>query len=350
MVSIMEEMFYLHQPDNDDALPRKVYIEPTSMCNLHCSICFRHGWFQEKLGRMDEVVFEKLAQQLEQMPSIEEVFFGGMGEPLFHPDICGMIRALPQQCKKSLLTNGTLLTPQLSEKLIDAGLNELWISMDGFTEESYESIQLGSRFAQIVEHIDAFNAVRDPDRTHLCITFVVTRENVDQLNYINSFADAHEIDEINISHEIPGRPIPQEDMLYNRDDIAVGKMRRYGAPESMPEDHVCPFVSNNSVFVRWDGAVVPCMQLLHNTYTYLYEQRRKITSFSYGNVAQKPLIECWNDAEYRAFRHRVNTFYFPFCTCCWGCEDREGNLHDCFLGEAPTCGGCLWSTGKVFCP
>ena len=53
---------------------------------------------------------------------------------------------------------------------------------------------------------------------------------------------------------------------------------------------------------------------------------------------------------YAAFRHRVRTFYFPFCMDCWGCEDRETNLCDCFLGEAPTCGACLWSTGKVFCP
>ena len=71
---------------------------------------------------------------------------------------------------------------------------------------------------------------------------------------------------------------------------------------------------------------------------------------AYGNVAEQSLLDCWNRQDYREFRHRVNTFYFPFCTCCWGCEDREENLHDCFLGEAPTCGGCLWSTGQVFCP
>lgn len=154
----------------------------------------------------------------------------------------------------------------------------------------------------------------------------------------------------NISHEIPGHPIPEEELLYHRTEIAVGKMRRYAPATALPKEHVCPFVSSNSVFVRWDGDVVPCMQLLHNTYTYLYEQKRKITRFAYGNVAEQSLLDCWNRQDYREFRHRVNTFYFPFCTCCWGCEDREENLHDCFLGEAPTCGGCLWSTGQVFCP
>ena len=46
----------------------------------------------------------------------------------------------------------------------------------------------------------------------------------------------------------------------------------------------------------------------------------------------------------------VRIFYFPFCTICWGCEDRKENLMDCVYGEAPTCGACLWATGKVFCP
>lgn len=346
----MEEMFYLHPPVNDAALPEKVYVEPTSMCNLSCSICFRHGWFDERLGRMDTALFRELAGQISDISAVNEVFFGGMGEPFFHPDIGEMLSRVPRRCKKSLLTNGTLLTERRCVELIEAGLDELWISMDGFSRESYEAIHLGSRYQQLLENINAFNTIRKNSGVRLCVTFVVTPENLGQLEYINAFADEHGVDGINISHEIPGRPMPQEALLHGSADIAVGKMRRYAPAETLPEPHVCPFVSSNSVFVRWDGDVVPCMQLLHNTYTYLYEQRRKITRFSYGNIAEQSLLSCWNRQDYREFRHRVNTFYFPFCTSCWGCEDREENLHDCFLGEAPTCGGCLWSTGRVFCP
>ena len=346
----MEEMFYLHPPTNDAALPTKVYVEPTSMCNLSCSICFRHGWFDERLGRMDMSLFRDLARQVSDMPLVAEVFFGGMGEPLFHPDICEMMSLLPKRCKRSLLTNGTMLTVERSAALIEAGLDELWISMDGFSRESYEAIHLGSRYELILNNIRAFNATRAGTDVRLCVTFVVTPENIDQLEQINAFADENGVDEINISHEIPGHPIPEEELLYHRTEIAVGKMRRYAPATALPKEHVCPFVSSNSVFVRWDGDVVPCMQLLHNTFTYLYEQKRKITRFTYGNIAEQSLLDCWNRQDYREFRHRVNTFYFPFCTCCWGCEDREENLHDCFLGEAPTCGGCLWSTGQVFCP
>ena len=346
----MEEMFYLHPPDNDASLPKKVYVEPTSLCNLNCSICFRHGWFDEPKGHMCQATFDSLVCHLASTDSVEEVFFGGMGEPLFHPDIVQMLSRVPSGIKKSLLTNGSLLTPQISRTLVENGLDELWISMDGFTKDSHDSIQLGSCFESIISNISDFNKARKDAKTKLCITFVVTPDNLSQLEEINSFADAFNVDLLNISHMIPGAPVKENEMLYNRQDIYVGKMHRYAETLEKHEENLCPFVSTNSVFVRWDGNVIPCMQLLHNTYTYLYEQRRKITSFSYGNITEMSLLSCWNNPEYKVFRHRVNTFYFPFCTVCWGCEDREENKSDCFLGEAPTCGACLWSTGKVFCP
>ena len=261
-----------------------------------------------------------------------------------------MIAVLPKSKKISLLTNGTMLTPTRSRELIDSGLSELWVSMDGFEKQIYESIQLGSRFDRILNNLEGFNMARAGTDVRLCITFVVTPDNVDQLRYINDFADRFRVDELNISHMIPGEPISQENTLYDRQDIPVGKMRRFAFQAGQTEEHVCPFISRNAVFVRWDGKVVPCMQLLHSCYTYLYEEKRKITSFSYGSVADKTLMQCWNDPDYKGFRERVRIFYFPFCTICWGCEDRKENLMDCVYGEAPTCGACLWASGKVFCP
>lgn len=345
-----EPMYYLRQDAQAQDLPKKLYIEPTSACNLNCSICFRHGWIDESPGHMSFEVFSDLARELHGLDSVEEVFFGGMGEPLFHPDICRMIGALPKSKKISLLTNGTMLTAQRSRELIDAGLSKLWVSMDGFEKQIYESIQLGSRFDRILKNLEDFNAARADTNVRLCVTFVVTPDNVGQLQYINDFADCFHVDELNISHMIPGQPIPKEETLYERQDIPVGKMRRF-APQAEPvEAHVCPFISRNAVFVRWDGKVVPCMQLLHSCHTYLYEEQRKITSFSYGSIDKQTLMECWNDPAYTDFRQRVRIFYFPFCTICWGCEDRKENLMDCVYGEAPTCGACLWATGKIFCP
>lgn len=346
----MEEMFYLHELDGIEDLPEKVYIEPTSMCNLNCSICFRHGWINEKLGKMELDTFHRVIESIKDMPTVKEVFFGGMGEPLFHQKICDMMEMIPSNIKKSLLTNGTMLKESCAKGLIEAGLSELWVSMDGFDEESYKLIQRGGQFNEIKNNLLKFNEYRQDKDVKLGITFVVAPENLEQLHYINQFADEVKADFLNISHMITGEPTKQEDMLYDREDIPVGKMHRFVPKANETQEHVCPFVQNNAVFVRWDGGIYPCMQLLHSCYTYLYEEKRKITSVSYGNIKEDTLLNIWNSPDYTAFRMRVRTFYFPFCRICFGCEDRKENLQDCFLGEAPTCGACLWATGKVFCP
>ncbi len=341
-------MFYLHSPSNDASLPEKLYIEPTSKCNYNCSICFRHNWLNEVPAHMSAKTFSSLIKGIDGADSLKEVFFAGMGEPLVHPDIAGMVGSVPSGVKKSLLTNGSLLTPEMSRRLLGAGLDELWVSMDGFDKESYASVQQGGDFDRIRNNLEEFNKIRGGAK--LNITFVITRENIGELDRINAFADRVGADMLNISHAIPCSPVKKEDTLYERRDIPIGKMRRFEYKPFDFEENLCPFVSENALFIRSDGEAIPCMQLLHGTKTYLYEEERIITSFGYGNVNSLSIIEIWNGKKYREFRHRVNTFYFPFCTVCWGCEDRKQNLTDCFTGEAPTCGACLWATGRIRCP
>ncbi|MCQ2402084.1 MAG: SPASM domain-containing protein [Lachnospiraceae bacterium] len=349
---------FLWEGELDTALPEKIYIEPTDMCNLNCSICFRHGWINEEAGMMDMPVFLKLCEELSNLPSVKEVFFGGMGEPLIHESIAEMVRTVPQHLKKTLITNGNLLNEEMTLKLISAGLSELWISLDGFAASKSEGIQTGTSFSDVIQNIEAFNRIRSGKDIRLCISMVVSDDNVSELSKIDDFADEYGIDMINVSHQIPGSPVFES----NTDDtdayggslanlrFPVGKMRRLRKGVYNPVEDICPFIDSNAVFIKWNGDVVPCMQLLHSCHTYLYEEERTITSFSYGNIHEKPLLDCWNDTDYSHFRKRVREFYFPFCRHCTGCEDRKGNLSDCFLTESPACGACLWASGRVFCP
>src|SRR5512139_2762939 len=60
----------------------KVYIEPTVECNLECITCFRNAWDQP-LGRMTEDTFTAILEGLKRLDPIPDVYFGGIGEPLF---------------------------------------------------------------------------------------------------------------------------------------------------------------------------------------------------------------------------------------------------------------------------
>ena len=107
-IEIVEERGRIELRPNIHSLG-KVYIEPTSRCNLACRTCIRNTW-DEPMGDMDEATFHRLASQLAGFPHLESVMFGGFGEPMAHPRILEMVRAIKALgVRVEMTTNGTLL-------------------------------------------------------------------------------------------------------------------------------------------------------------------------------------------------------------------------------------------------
>ena len=137
----------------------KLYIEPTNQCNLDCRTCMRNIW-DEPMGKMSDAVFARIIEGLRDFSPPPTIFFGGFGEPLSHPEIVRMVaQAKALGAPVELITNATLLTPDLSRELIRAGLDRLWVSLDGATPESYADIRLGAALPQVLENLARFREV-----------------------------------------------------------------------------------------------------------------------------------------------------------------------------------------------
>ncbi len=166
---------------------KKLYIEPTSDCNLSCEMCFRHTWFDEKYEDMDYEVFEKILVDIPDETEI--IFFGGMGEPLHHPRILDMVAATTSRgYRVELLTNASLLTEAMAGSLIKLGLSRLWVSMDNLVATPEDGIgHIG--FDDVTSRIKVFNKLRHnkPNDVELGITFVATKDNVHQLAQLPFF-------------------------------------------------------------------------------------------------------------------------------------------------------------------
>ena len=93
------ERVRLQPGENDLRLHRavgnlaKIYIEPTNRCNLDCLTCMRHNW-DVTMGRMSAAVFERILAGIREIDPPPTVFFGGVGEPLFHPRTPEMVAAV----------------------------------------------------------------------------------------------------------------------------------------------------------------------------------------------------------------------------------------------------------------
>lgn len=366
---------------------KKLYIEPTSRCNLQCGMCFRNSWRDEIPGDMSMDIFQKC---LDSMPeSVQTVFFGGMGEPLAHPCIVDMIAAAAARGRRvELLSNGTLLTPECTARLLEAGLDMLWLSIDSLDEGNYERIRRKSRLGLVKRHIEEFNRQRSrlARRVRLGMAFVAMKSNAHELASLPYFATYYLVNEINISNVIPTDSHTASEILY--DNVIDWGLGDNAPMETSPQIHLplmnwqhpaameglrgllstsmcslffsgnrvhrdsrtCRFINEGHCFVRHDGNVSPCMPLLRNSVVFWAGKTRQIHRHFFGNVAGQRLDEIWNSDEYQAFRERVRRFEFSPCFRCSLCENWEQGLSDCFGSPAPSCGGCLWSEGVITCP
>lgn len=363
----------------------KLYIEPTSNCNLNCSMCFRNTWIDEKFADMAPEVFQAVLGTLPD--SVRTILFGGMGEPLSHPDITAMVAAAAGTGRRvELVTNVMLLTPEISRALLTAGLDRLWVSIDAFTSDGYQSIRRKGDFSTVRAHLNAFNRARAevrPDAS-LGVNFVAMKTNIDQLQHIPFFTHTFEVAEVNVSNLIPSDRESESLILYNgvvgvdqmrskEESTAInlplmnwrekgvleglmtlltsptGVVRLGGQPLFRKFNH-CRFIEEGQAFVRHDGNLSPCMGLLHSAATYWTGQRRVVHHHAFGNVLEAGVDEIWRSPAYVAFRERVRAFDFSPCMRCSGCDTWEDNTTDCFGNEKPACGACIWAEGVVSCP
>ncbi|RPJ54849.1 MAG: radical SAM protein [Acidobacteria bacterium] len=106
--------------------PVAAHLVVTRRCNLSCSYCNEFDTFSRPVPFED---LERRVDRLAQMGTAIITLSGG--EPLLHPELDRLVRAIRQRgILATLLTNGTLLTAERIETLNRAGLDQLQISID----------------------------------------------------------------------------------------------------------------------------------------------------------------------------------------------------------------------------
>lgn len=110
--------------------------EVTNACNLSCTICPVNQGMKRPRARLDAARFERF---LDENPDLEFVLLFQWGEPLLVKDLPEMIAAATARNVRTMITtNGTLLDAEWCERLLDAGLNRLTMSVDGDPESHKE--------------------------------------------------------------------------------------------------------------------------------------------------------------------------------------------------------------------
>ncbi len=363
----------------------KLYIEPTSRCNLTCRTCMRNTW-DEPLGSMTMPTFDRIVQGLAQLTTPPTIMFAGIGEPTAHRRLVEMIqRVKALGSSVELTTNGTLLTEERSRQLIAAGLDVLWVSLDGATPESYADVRLGAQLPHVIENLSRLRKLRrgaHHPKPEIGIAFVAMKRNINDLPRVLALGRSVGAKLFSVSNVLPYTAEMRDELLYARTLMDITYFSSSWLPRlSLPKmdinettrdaffsalnsgasvtfagnklsgaNDVCGFIEGGAMAIGWNGNVSPCPPLLHNHVVYLRERQRALRRHIIGNLNERDLVDLWADPAYVAYRERVQGFGFAPCTFCGGCDMLDSNTEDCLSNQFPVCGGCLWAQGVIQCP
>lgn len=194
--------------------PIVLCIEPTSKCNLRCTMCFQSDQsFSENKdlqGNMSLELFKQIIDEAKKY-NLSSIVLASRGEPMMNPDIFKMIKYAKQNgiLDVKMNTNATLMNERKIRLLLESGLDNLVFSVDSPYKEEFESIRRGANFDKIVKNIKKFNEIRMSEypnskiRTRISMVLVDNNQNVDYAEkfwggLVDEFAYRKVIDRLHI--------------------------------------------------------------------------------------------------------------------------------------------------------
>jgi MoaA/NifB/PqqE/SkfB family radical SAM enzyme len=195
--SAREDLVRLAQSQTPLPSPVEAYFEVANRCNSKCATCPLTFSPQEAARQLSLEEFKALVDQL---PDLQRAVLQGIGEPLLNRDLAAMIAHLKVRGVYTVFnTNAALLTCRRQVELIDSGLDELRVSLDSSTPETYLKIRGIPAFDRVVTNLAEMVRTRtslESSTPRISIWMTALRENLRELPDIVELAARIGVDEV----------------------------------------------------------------------------------------------------------------------------------------------------------
>jgi radical SAM protein with 4Fe4S-binding SPASM domain len=277
---------------NHWAMPFSISIEPTTSCNLRCPECpsgLRS--FTRPTGMLKEDLFKNTIDQLQSTLSYLVFYF--QGEPYLHPQFLDLVGyASSRKIYTATSTNAHYLNDEMAKRTIQSGLDRLIISIDGTTQESYESYRIGGKLDRVIEgtkNIIRWKKELKSLTPFVVFQFLVVRQNEHQVDAVRALAKEIGVDHVALKtaqiydYENGSELIPTIDKYsrYKKNDDGKYSIKNELLNHCWKMWHSC--------VITWDGKIVPCCF-------------DKDAHYVMGNLQDQSFKEIWQSDQYNSFR------------------------------------------------
>lgn len=260
--------------------PLRINIDPCDVCNFKCDFCFQSKEKEFRGNVMTVEMFEKAIVQLKEFDApINVIHLYGLGEPFLNRNLPQFIRRIKEENaakEVKTTTNGSLLTHSLIDELVEAGLDEITISLNGLKDEDFERIvNTKICFDRMLDNIQYLYAHKRSCHVHIKIIgdYFSKKEQEYFVKIIGEYADTINIDGAT-NHWSGFKDTAKEQQQYK---VGGGTFKEWP---------VCAFCFYE-LAVHSDGSVSPCSADWQKDKQNL------------GNITESSLKEIWESEKRR---------------------------------------------------
>ncbi len=328
MVNVSLSALKKEHPGNVSYLPPCLFLEVTNRCNLSCPTC-QLGTSEAYNGyNKGDLTFEQFKKVIDQIPSLVYITLQGVGEPLLNKDIMKMIKYCSSKGVSTYInTNGTILTETKSRELIEAGLQNLSISINSFDEKIFAETRSGASINKVIENVKKFIDIKKElniKRPIVSFRAILMKETEPTMEDLIFKSDELGIDVLYI--QLFMSIIADKNLMessLNKDEINTftEKLKRwrkqvkklqvitesFGDSSNNLGQCKLPWFSPN---VTAEGFVTPCCTISNPSILNM------------GNVFETSFEKIWNSEKFVDFR---TGFYKKQPKACIGCQSYKRN-------------------------
>ena len=248
--------------------PIYLLVEPASMCQLRCVMCFQKDenlsgkGNRENMGLIPWELFTRIVDEAA-AKGCGAMTFAARGEPTIHKRFPEMLQYAVNAgiLDVKANTHANNLTEEMIHRILASGVNEIVFSVDAATKETYEQIRVNGDFDKVVKNVRLFHEIRERDYpdspTVTLISGCKVRDDQD-IDQMTAFWGQW-VDEVVIKEVVPRFDTYQ----WPINDVETACRRLW-----------------RKMYIWWDGSVTAC------DIDYL-------TKLDLGNVNRNTVQEVW---------------------------------------------------------
>ena len=246
-------------------LPVEYIVETTAKCNLYCPMCPRET-HPAAQSRHAGAVFKRLVGEAAQ--TAEHMMLIGLGEPLLDPHIYERIETATGTASRHCFPpTEPSSTRRAAARILDSPLDQITLSFDGATKESFEFFRKGAKFESVRDNFVRFARLKHERSSRLQVVVQMVRME----------GNAGEVEEfLRFWRAVPG----VDQVRIKEDETNLMRPRAGHAAEDWK--YPCHYLWRGPLYVKHNGDVYPCCQ------SYMLD------GAPLANIEEKPLEEIWN--------------------------------------------------------